>query len=66
MKHFEEFYEGEKGNSQSDLNILSMTAHTFPKDYAKIFWQAALEWRLESEFCNVASRQEIEKELNVL
>lgn len=27
------------------------------------YWRAALRWRLESEFCNVASRQEIEEEL---
>ena len=64
MKAFEKFYEGEKGNNQSDLNVLNMTVHTFPKDYARIFWESALEWRLESEFCNVASRQEIEEELN--
>ena len=44
MEQFENFYEGEKGNNQSDLNILNMTVHTFPKDYAKIFWREALEW----------------------
>ena len=71
MKEFENFYEGENGNNQSDLNILNITAHTFPKDYAKIFWQAALEWvrdymikqELDALYFDYVLLDKIEKEL---
>ena len=68
MKEFEKFYEGEKGNSPSDLRILSMTASTFPREFAKIYWEAALECVRDEMLSNCHEPMDIydfiEEELN--
>jgi len=58
MKKFEKWYN----ELPMREDAIDFTIPTY-EDYKK-GWRAALEWRLESEFCNVASRQEIEQELD--